>query len=317
MAKAGRKVQPSSNDRQQKVSIKVDITDERKHMKLLRRTQWMAAVARTASLSAARVLLTIAPAVAIVSAAHAASIDITRDFSLGSLFVNSIGANAKGDVWVATQSGVINRFTHFQYPMKAKRVAVDPNGLPWIVDFDGHIWRATANNGPLTEMPGLARDIAIGRDGVPWVIGTNSRNGSFQVWSWNGSAWVADPGSGEEIDVSADGFPVVNGSDNKIWIRDGGSDQGWSQITGGALDIAAGSYGRFSGGRTGLWIIGTDNNIWNLTSGWAQLTTGLVITQIVYDPFRGVLWGTDPDGELLQIGSSLVVSGIIDRFVKD
>src|SRR5262249_9165088 len=78
---------------------------------------------------------------------------------------------------------------------------------------------------------GLARDIGVSPDGTVWVIGTNSRNGSFQVYSWNGSTWTANPGSGEEIDVAANGDPVVNGVDGKVWIMNGGSDQGWSQVT--------------------------------------------------------------------------------------
>jgi hypothetical protein len=92
-------------------------------------------------------------------------------------------------------------------------------------------------NGAFQQLPGSARDIGIGADGAVWVVGTNSRNGSFQVYSWNGSAWVADPGSGEEIAVAANGDPVVNGDDGKAWIKNGGADQGWSQLNLGGVSV--------------------------------------------------------------------------------
>jgi hypothetical protein len=126
---------------------------------------------------------------------------------------------------------------HFVRSSKGgKRIAVDPQGNPWIVDFSGNIFRAV--NGSFQQMPRLARDIGIGGNGAAWVIGANSQNGSFEAWSWNGSNWVADPGSGEEIDVDTSGDPVVNGFDGKVWIKDGGTDQGWSQVDPGSLPSA-------------------------------------------------------------------------------
>jgi hypothetical protein len=37
-----------------------------------------------------------------------------------------------------------------------KRIAFDPSGNPWIVDFNGNIWQSTGG-GQVTLMPGLAR----------------------------------------------------------------------------------------------------------------------------------------------------------------
>ena len=60
---------------------------------------------------------------------------------------------------------------HFVRSSKGcKRIAVDPQGNPWIVDFSGNIFRAV--NGSFQQMPRLARDIGIGGNGAAWVIGS-------------------------------------------------------------------------------------------------------------------------------------------------
>jgi hypothetical protein len=140
-----------------------------------------------------------------------------------------------------------------------KRIAVDPQGNPWIVDFNGNIRHLVGNS--FQELPtGLARDIAVAPNGIVWVVGTNSRNGSFQVWSWNGSSWTANAGSGEEIDVAANGDPVVNGADGKVWIMDGGADSGWSQVAVNAIDMGlspCSPAGQTSVGGSAMWFNST------------------------------------------------------------
>jgi hypothetical protein len=132
--------------------------------------------------------------------------------------VNDVAAGADGSVWYITGTpgtvGTTVRISGGSTEVLnhgGKRIAVDPQGNPWIVDFNGKLWHLVGNS--FQELStGLARDIAVAPNGIVWVIGTNSRNGSFQVWSWNGSTWTANAGSGEEIDVAANGDPVVNGS---------------------------------------------------------------------------------------------------------
>jgi hypothetical protein len=161
----------------------------------------------------------------------------------GKANANDVAAGLDGSVWYVTgtpgNTGTAVRvspsFESFNLPVDVgKRIAVDPQGNPWIVDFNGHIWHLV--NGSFQELSsGLARDIAVAPNGTVWVIGTNSLNGSFQVYSWNGSTWTANPGSGNEIDVAANGDPVVNGSDGKVWIMNGGANSGWSEVDPGGL----------------------------------------------------------------------------------
>ena len=246
-------------------------------------------------------LLAAATAAGVVFAAPTARAD-TVTFSADQAvpgFVNDVAAGSGGTVWAVTSAGTFQAFGSQVgirgFPKVAKRVAVDPGGLPWVVTFDGHIWQGHSD-GTMTELPGLARDIAIGPNGVPWIIGTNSRNSSFQVWSWNGSSWNADPGSGQEIDVDANSQPLVNGSDDKIWIRNGGANSGWSQIVGRAKDIGAGN----SRAGQDLWIVGTDNAPWNLTNagGWERSPGTTTISQITV-ALGGAVFATDPAGEFL------------------
>lgn len=191
--------------------------------------------------------------------------------------VNDVAAGGDGSVWYITgrpgTAGSTVRLGGGAAQINGslpggKRIAVDPQGNPWIVDFNGNIFHLV--NGSFQQQPGLARDIGVGGNGAVWIIGTNSRNGSFQVWSWTGSSWVADPGSGQEIDVSANGEPVVNGSDGKVWIKDGGANQGWSQVGLGGLtafDMGLSPCSPAPGtplGESDMWFVTPNSNPNNL-----------------------------------------------------
>jgi len=227
--------------------------------------------------------------------------------------VNDVASASDGSVWIITGSSTLRvEGGAFggpgSFPIGGARLAVGPSGLPWMVGFDGSIRRGNAD-GSTTLMPGLARDIGIGGQGSVWVIGTNSRNGSFQVYAWNGSTWIADPGSGQSIDVDAAGRPVVNGSDYKIWIKDGGADQGWSQLTGRATDMSEGhgSPGGFPGA-SDLWIIGHDERpvgsgnfgVWTFTAfnaTWTLTNQFFGAQRVAVDLF-GSPWAVRGDGTL-------------------
>jgi len=180
---------------------------------------------------------------------------------------NDVASGPDGSVWIIANGGAFcasfcTRSVSFGHG--GQRLAVDPSGLPWQVGFDNTIWRGNAD-GSLTQMPGLANDIGIGANGDVWAISTNPQNGSFQVMHLVGGAWVADLGSGQEVDVDASGHPMVNGSDGKIWIKDGGANQGWSQLTGLANDMGVKhnaslvGTGSEAGRNQSFWITGLDH----------------------------------------------------------
>jgi hypothetical protein len=201
-----------------------------------------------------------------------------------------IGAGKDGSVWKIDGSGTgpdygISFFNgsgwYTAQNKRAVRIAVDPNGLPWVVDSKGIIWRLKASTLSSVQsgksgtdlwdlMPGVAKDIGIGSDGSIWVIGSN--NGLFR---FNGSNWDMLPGfgAGHRVAVDNSGRPLVIGTDDfGIYRYDG---QKWVRYADGdftkALDIGAGADGS-------VWVGGTDAK--SVGGVWKWNGTG-------WDRFRG------------------------------
>jgi hypothetical protein len=124
-------------------------------------------------------------------------------------------------------------------------IAVDPNGLPWVINEAGQIWQRTTNG--WVAVAGLAKDIAIGANGAVWSIGNTPTDGGFNIQSWNGKIWQNIDGGGVRIAVDPKGNPWVINSANQIFRR---VDNSWVLIVGSATDIAIGANGD-------VWIIGT------------------------------------------------------------
>jgi hypothetical protein len=235
---------------------------------------------------------------------------------------NDVATGPDGSVWIVSDGGtfcVALCTRSVSFGQGGQRLAVDPSGLPWIVGFDNTIWRGNAD-GSLTRMPGLANDIGIGANGDVWVIGTNSQNGSFEVWHLVNGGWVADPGSGQEIDVDASGHPMVNGSDGKIWIKNGGANQGWTQLSGLANDMAVKhnpnlvGAGQTAGFGQSFWITGLnhlqngashDLGVWFFDGGatWSFVNEFTGGRTIAVDNF-GRPWVVDSFGNLLLGGTA-------------
>jgi len=115
----------------------------------------------------------------------------------------------------------------------AVRIAVDPRGVPWVVNNTGTILRW--NGAAWDTMPGAAIDIGIGADGTVWVLGADDA-----AWRWNGSSWTSFGGGAKSIAVGPDSNPwVVNGAGD-IWRHDG---KNWILLPGKAVDIAVDAAG--------------------------------------------------------------------------
>ncbi|HXM58803.1 MAG TPA: hypothetical protein VOB72_25615, partial [Candidatus Dormibacteraeota bacterium] len=97
------------------------------------------------------------------------------------------------------------------------RIAVGPDGLPWIVNSGGAIWHLTP--GGWVNVPGGGHDIAVGADGSVWLLGLNTIAGGFQTYRFNGSGWDAVNGGGVAITVGPDGMPWVVNSGGAIYER--------------------------------------------------------------------------------------------------
>jgi hypothetical protein len=128
----------------------------------------------------------------------------------------------------------------------AVRIAVAPDGSPWVVNDAGAICHRVGTQ--WTYPPGAAHDIGVGADGGVWVIGTNPVPGGYGIYHWNGGGWDGIDGGAVRIAVAPDGSPWVVNDAGSIFHREGGQ---WRQVPGGAHDIGVGADGS-------VWVIGTD-----------------------------------------------------------
>lgn len=172
----------------------------------------------------------------------------------------------------------------------AVKVAVEPNGTPWVLNAAHNIFRRRGvertnrrgNDWGTGPIPGGGTDIAVGAEGTVYLIGDdNAGGGNHSLFRWDGSAFVYEPGmTGVHVAVDSNGNPWVARADFTISRRMGGV---WSTVPGNGLarDIAAGPNGA-------VWMIsttagGSDYRIatwqeqgccnawsrWVMTEGWA------------------------------------------------
>ena len=180
-----------------------------------------------------------APTPATPAAAPAAPAPMS--YSSMGVTATDVGVGADGTTWrLGTDAGPggFNIYRRSggnwrQVDGSAVRIAVDPRGIPWIVNNTGTIlrWNGTAWD----TMPGAAIDVGIGADGTVWVLGADDA-----ALRWNGSAWTSIGGGAKSIAVGPDGNPwVVNGAGD-IWRHDG---KAWILMPGKAVDIAVDAAG--------------------------------------------------------------------------
>ncbi|WP_235436639.1 tectonin domain-containing protein, partial [Pseudarthrobacter siccitolerans] len=100
----------------------------------------------------------------------------------------------------------------------AERIAVDNQGLPWVVNNAGKIFRREGNL--WIGLPGSARDIGVGANGTAWVIGTDPTPGGHGIHYWTGNGWQGIDGGAERIAVDNQGLPWVVNNAGKIFRRE-------------------------------------------------------------------------------------------------
>jgi hypothetical protein len=157
----------------------------------------------------------------------------------------------------------------------AVRIAVDPSGVPWIVNNLGNTYRRTsssATSGSWTQVPGCASDIGSGPASgsspnlIPlsskhiWKIdctpSPNGYGGTIKKWDHGTSNWTATTSGGNRIAVNSAGIPYVTDIFGGIWSGNSSNPAtlGWVYQLSCGTDIAvAGSW---------LYVIGCDTGVW-------------------------------------------------------
>lgn len=176
------------------------------------------------------------------------------------------------------------------------RIAVGPDGKPWVVNKSNLIYRFTDSTSVWQQMPGTATDIGIGSDGSTFIVGTQdvSGSGGKNILKWNGADWSVMPEcAGIHIAVDPTGIPYVSNLSNIVYKYDG--TYFWNPINGvAATDIGIGADGS-------VFVTGTGNspavaklsgNTWNPFSISAASAISISVRpdgSIVYIDGNGLL----------------------------
>jgi hypothetical protein len=218
-----------------------------------------------------------------------------------------IGMGYNNTAWVVGSSGQPYRYdwqTNAWIGMPGSngmRIAVDGNGIAWMVNTSNAIyrWTPTLTSGTWTRMPGSALDIGIGgATNSVWVVGTSGR-----MFRWSGSEWVRKEAgaNGARITVGSDGRPWILTTAGSIYVENG---NGWLQQPGSGYDIGAGRDGS-------VWLVGRNSVSGGFglyeyvpsTGGtsvpsWTRVTGGGV--NIAVGGVTGTPWITNADGNIYR-----------------
>jgi streptogramin lyase len=168
-----------------------------------------------------------------VGGTQVVDVSMGADFSLWAIGLNGVQLLKRGS---GTQS--LGSFpTSPGEATYAGRIAVGPDGSPWITGNSRHIYHLNFQTLQWNLLPGLANDIGVGANGSVWVIGTQSTAGGDHIYQWNGSSWIQEPSaSGSRITVGPDGQPWVVNTSGQIWHRI--SSGNWSLFSGLGQEIS-------------------------------------------------------------------------------
>jgi hypothetical protein len=221
----------------------------------------------------------------------------------GAVAARDIGVGANGDVWVISgtphPSGLGYKVAKWMgasldvfQESAAVRVAVAPDGRPWVLDNRGFVFRLTTNSvetGSWESLPGVAGDIGIGSNGSVWVTGGWCNGADCPLFQWSPAInnWVQDPfnGSGVRISVGPDGIPWVLKA-AKTFSRFVAAPNGhWETVTGQSVDLGIGpgghvwSFGPLSNGMLNL-------SVWDEQSAVVNGSTTLAPAVSTWTPGR-------------------------------
>jgi hypothetical protein len=117
--------------------------------------------------------------------------------------------------------------TWVQQPGSAVRIAVSPEGIPWVVNAAGSIFYWNGSRFVANPAGGCATDIAVASDTIPlagphgdvWILGCTLDGSSYHIYQLqHGTTWVQIPGTGIQISLSPlGGVPWVIGSVGQIY----------------------------------------------------------------------------------------------------
>ncbi|HEY2580344.1 MAG TPA: tectonin domain-containing protein [Mucilaginibacter sp.] len=271
---------------------------------------WSSSDSTVAAVNATGLITAFKPGVAEINVkSKAYAVSATCRVTVVEANATDVGVGADGSVFVVGNDSVsatggygiykwINGGLHKLPDCAAVRVAVSPQGVPWVVNKSNLIFRYNGNT--WDQLPGTATDIGIGADGSVFAISTQpaSVSGGNSILKWNGSAWgtMLDC-AGVHIAVDPHGTPWVVNKSNIVFQY--GGTYLWNPINGiSGNDIGIGADGS-------VFVTGKDSTLasynppiykYNASTGWSQVQ-GVSGTSISVDP-NGKPWYIDKQNVL-------------------
>ncbi|MBS1523470.1 MAG: Ig-like domain-containing protein [Bacteroidetes bacterium] len=236
------------------------------------------------------------------------SVSETLSLTVTDAKLTDVGVGADGSVFVVGSDTVnsagdhsIFKFYNSQFHKIANgsgvRVAVSPQGAPWIVNNSNQIFNYSG--GAWAQVTGSASDIGIGANGSVFAVSTQvvTVTGGYAIIKWNGSGWDTMPYSaGVRIAVDPYGVPWVVNLSNLAYQYGGYL---WNQIPGvAANDVTIGGDGSVyvSGADTG--VPSYSPSVYKYNGGiWSPVTGPSNVTDLSADA-NGKIWYLDKSGVL-------------------
>lgn len=158
-----------------------------------------------------------------------------------------------------------NGSTWTEKPRGAVKVAVAPDGNPWIITDKGQIWGII--DGEWKNAPGCASEIAIGANGSTYVLGcVKTKSGGSYIYRYESETnnFIRLKGTAVGLTVDEFGNPWVVNTRDHVYKYSG---KKWIQLPGRAKQVAAGPEGTIIsiwGNKVYKWY--TKSNKWRVVS---------------------------------------------------
>jgi kumamolisin len=151
------------------------------------------------------------------------------------LFAHDLAAGPDGSVWCVGTTPIQGGFPIYRWSpygcveipsSGAIRIAIGPDGLPWVITWQMQILRSTAFGWQSLPppprksglVPGEGVDLGIGSNGSVWLV-TNPPTDEPSIFHWNGRSWDPVEGAGVAVSVRPDGLPWVITPRAEIYAR--------------------------------------------------------------------------------------------------
>jgi hypothetical protein len=182
-----------------------------------------------------------------------------------------------GYTQMVSNDPLVNQLVDFTNTVSHINVSLAPLGQTIFTSSQFKEVGGLASNSGAAESIGVGPS-AFGSDtGVAWTLGYNANSsGNYNIYQWQNSGWVQQPGSATHIAVSPDGYPwVINNQGNVYYWNGSAFELAPGNACASWISVGRNAYGSAHGDP---WILGCHEgtngfNIYQLQgSTWVQQT---------------------------------------------